>query len=136
MNFRQTYNSIQLFVRKQYALFFITSIIIGIFSGCSESYTPKKKAYFRIDFPKERHFVKYESSYCPFTFEYADLGQIQKDSSNTTDLHEHPCWFNIVYLVVNYNFLKRNIKQCSFNKNEKFFCQFSIFSTLIVLVNK
>ncbi|MCB0509019.1 MAG: gliding motility lipoprotein GldD [Bacteroidetes bacterium] len=97
MNFRQTYNSIQLFVRKQYALFFITSIIIGIFSGCSESYTPKKKAYFRIDFPKERHFVKYESSYCPFTFEYADLGQIQKDSSNTTDLHEHPCWFNIVY---------------------------------------
>lgn len=72
-------------------------IITSFFTACREHYTPKRNGYFRIDFPKERNYVTYSNSICPFTFEYADNGIIQQDSSNLEDLHQHPCWFNIIY---------------------------------------
>lgn len=71
------------------ATFFITA--------CRENYTPKRNGYFRIDFPKERKFITYANSVCPFTFEYADLGTIQKDTNNVDEMNNHPCWFNIIY---------------------------------------
>ena len=72
-------------------------IITLLATSCQENYTPKRNGYFRIDFPKQRNFITYNNATCPFTFEYADYGKIQKDSSNTEELHEHPCWFNIIF---------------------------------------
>ncbi|HQV77909.1 MAG TPA: gliding motility lipoprotein GldD [Chitinophagales bacterium] len=81
---------------------FITPFISGfitllLLSSCNEHYTPKNKSYFRIEFPNERIFTTYSNNICPFTFEYATYGFIQKDSTNTQELNEHPCWFNIIY---------------------------------------
>ena len=72
-------------------------IITLLFISCRETYTPKRSSYFRIDFPKERTYTTYENTLCPFSFEYPTYGKIQKDSSNTEELHEHPCWFNIIF---------------------------------------
>ena len=78
-------------------LLFNCFIITFITTSCQENYTPKRNGYFRIDFPKERIYTTYDNSICPFTFEYADYGMIQKDSANIEEMHEHPCWFNIIY---------------------------------------
>ncbi|MFN8296080.1 MAG: gliding motility lipoprotein GldD [Chitinophagales bacterium] len=72
-------------------------IITLMITSCNENYTPKRNGYFRIDFPKERKYISYENTLCPFTFEYADYGKIQKDSSDLEEMHNHPCWFNIIY---------------------------------------
>lgn len=72
-------------------------IITLAISSCRENYTPKRNGYFRIDFPKERTFTTYDNVVCPFTFEYPTYGKIQKDSSNTEELQQHPCWFNIIF---------------------------------------
>lgn len=80
-------------------LFFFYSIIFSIFFlvSCKETYTPKRNAYFRIDFPKERIYTTFENNTCPFSFEYPVYGKIQKDSSNKEELQQHPCWFNIIF---------------------------------------
>jgi gliding motility-associated lipoprotein GldD len=57
----------------------------------NDSYTPKRKGYFRIDFP-EKQYVTYSSS-CPFTFEYPTYAQVVKD----TDANAEPCWLNIIF---------------------------------------
>lgn len=83
--------------QKNIILLFHCFIITLIVTSCNENYTPKRNGYFRIDFPKERKFITYENAVCPFTFEYADYGMIQKDSSDKDELTNHPCWFNIIY---------------------------------------
>jgi len=74
---------------------FLISLIF--FTSCEQTYTPKRQGYFRIDFPKERKLTTYDCDDCPFTFEYPTYGTIQKDSNNVQELHEHPCWFNVIF---------------------------------------
>ena len=85
------------FTQKNIILLFHCFIITLLATSCNENYTPKRNAYFRIDFPKERKFITYNNNVCPFTFEYADYGMIQKDSSDIDEMTNHPCWFNIIY---------------------------------------
>lgn len=82
---------------EKFTLFIVHCSLFILFTSCQENYTPKRNGYFRIDFPKQRNFITYDNSTCPFTFEYADYGKIQKDSSNLEEMHEHPCWFNIIF---------------------------------------
>lgn len=79
------------------SLFIVHCSLFIVFSSCQENYTPKRNGYFRIDFPKERKYITYDNAVCPFTFEYADYGKIQKDSSDLNEMTNHPCWFNIIY---------------------------------------
>ena len=72
-------------------------ILITFVLACQENYTPKRNGYFRIDFPTQRTYTEFNSTTCPFSFEYPVYGKIQKDSSNLQELHEHPCWFNIIF---------------------------------------
>jgi len=85
------------YAQKNIILLLHCFIITLMATSCQENYTPKRNGYFRIDFPKQRNFITYDNATCPFTFEYADYGKIQKDSSNLEEMHEHPCWFNIIY---------------------------------------
>ncbi len=78
-------------------MLFISVIACLLLTSCRESYTPKRSAYFRIEFPKERTYTSYDNAVCPFTFEYPVYGNIQKDSSNKEEVAQHPCWFNIVF---------------------------------------
>lgn len=84
---------------KQRNIILFLHCLIGTLTAtsCRENYTPKRNAYFRIEFPKERVYTTYSNPVCPFTFEYADYGRIQKDSSNPEEINAHPCWFNIIY---------------------------------------
>lgn len=82
------------FTINSLSILFIFSLIL---TSCQENYTPKRNGYFRIDFPKEKIFSVYQNNDCPFTFEYPNYGNIQKDSSNAEEMTTHPCWFNIIF---------------------------------------
>lgn len=56
-----------------------------------EVFTPKPRAYYRIDFP-EKKYVTYDSV-CPFTFETPVYSVVEKDQ----DPNSKPCWINIKY---------------------------------------
>jgi gliding motility-associated lipoprotein GldD len=64
-------------------------IIIFVFAGCKEKYTPKPRGFFRIDFPeKEYHKI---SEKFPYSFEIANYAEIEKDTHNPNE----PYWINI-----------------------------------------
>src|ERR1700741_3162871 len=56
-----------------------------------DTYTPKPRAYYRIDFP-EKKYVTYDST-CPFTFETPVYSVVEKDM----DANAKPCWINVKY---------------------------------------
>lgn len=66
---------------------FLLSLIIS----CTQTYTPKPRGYFRIDFP-EKSYQKFDST-CPFTFEYPVYGTLEPDN----DQGSEPCWINISF---------------------------------------
>ncbi len=71
------------------ALLFIS--LLGISGACKHKYTPKPRAYFRIDFP-EKEYKTYRSK-CNYSFEYPVYGEI-------ADIHvspSEPCWINIEF---------------------------------------
>ncbi|OWY21254.1 hypothetical protein C7N43_29680 [Sphingobacteriales bacterium UPWRP_1] len=70
-------------------------------SACKQEYVPKPKAYPRIIFP-EHSYTAFNSSQCPFTFEYPVYGKIIKnDSLLLVKKAENPCWMNIDFADFN-----------------------------------
>jgi len=67
--------------------------IVLLLTSCMENntYAPKRKGYFRIDFP-QKQYVTYNGP-CPFSFEYPVYAQVVKDP----DPGAQPCWINVVY---------------------------------------
>jgi len=56
--------------------FFVLFLAIVSFQSCEEeSYIPKPKGFFRLDFP-EHSYSKFDVESCPFTFEYGSLAQV------------------------------------------------------------
>jgi gliding motility-associated lipoprotein GldD len=74
-------------------LFFVVVFCSFIFS-CEEVYTPKPRAYFRIDLP-EKSYRLYTSDNCPFQFEYPAYATVHQDTSFFNEQTENPCWLNI-----------------------------------------
>lgn len=71
---------------KRTVLFFI---IIYILAGCTEKYTPKPRAFFRIDFPsKEYHLL---NNNFPYQFEIPNYSKIIRDKYNLNE----PYWINV-----------------------------------------
>jgi len=62
-----------------------------LLAGCHQSYTPKPKSYFRIDFP-EKKYISYRSE-CGYGFEYPVYGIITPFQGYNTE----PCWINIEF---------------------------------------
>ena len=90
-------NTQLLLVRKNIISLSNYLIILFIITSCTETYTPKRPGYFRIDFPTQRKFITYSNDVCPFSFEYPSYGMIQKDSNDVQEMQEHPCWFNVIF---------------------------------------
>lgn len=59
--------------------------------SCTQTYTPKPRGYFRIDFP-EKTYQQFDST-CPFTFSYPTYGNVERD----LDKNAEPCWINISF---------------------------------------
>lgn len=68
-------------------------VLMVITSSCEEeSYIPKPKGFFRLDFP-EHQYAKAETSDCPYTFEVGTLAQLKTIEPKGGQ----KCWFNLVY---------------------------------------
>jgi len=63
------------------------------FGACSTDFTPKPKAYFRIDFP-ERNYQRFDSL-CPYVFDFPAYSSIEEPKN--TDY----CWKNIYFKSFN-----------------------------------
>ncbi|WP_207512116.1 hypothetical protein [Longitalea luteola] len=68
--------------------------LIALVTACNSTYTPKRKGYFKIDFPKHEYRVFDQPGY-PYTFEYPVYANIIKDSTFFEDKPENPYWINI-----------------------------------------
>lgn len=65
-------------------------IALLIFLGaCNESYTPRPRGYFRIDFP-EKNYARIPKAY-PYSFETPSYSHIEKDRHNP----DQPNWINV-----------------------------------------
>lgn len=68
------------------------------FFSCNSTYTSKKRAYFRIDFPA-RKYVPFQKAGYPYTFEYPAYANILQDSTFFDSNPENPWWINIDFPV-------------------------------------
>lgn len=76
---------------KKY-LFLVAFVCLLAFSACnSNSYTPKPRGYFKIDFPKKSYQVYHNE--CPFSFEYPTYANMAADRSRGAE----PCWYNLIF---------------------------------------
>jgi len=73
------------------ALFFFL-ILLGI--SCNSNYTPKRRGYFKIDFPPHQYQAFDKPGY-PYTFEYPVYATVIRDSSFFDTVPENPYWINI-----------------------------------------
>lgn len=71
----------------------IYSILICCLS-CDETFTPKPKGYFKIDFPK-KSYVRFNEPGYPYSFEFPAYGKVIKDSTFFDTIPENPYWVNI-----------------------------------------
>jgi len=72
----------------------ITLAFLFTLTSCDETYVPKPRAYFKIDYP-EKEYMKYNNPDCPFTFEYPIYSSIMRDSTFFDEVQTNPCWFDI-----------------------------------------
>jgi len=71
-------------------LFFSVLIVIS----CNSPFTPKPRAYFKIDFP-ERAYQQFSQAGFPYSFEYPVYGKISKDSTLFDESGDDAYWINI-----------------------------------------
>lgn len=66
------------------------------FISCAEEmvFTPKPRAYPRIEFPRHEYRA-FDKSYCNFTFEYPTYAAIEQDTLFFDEKPVDPCWFDI-----------------------------------------
>ena len=62
-----------------------------LFISCGPEYSPKPRAYFRIEFPEKKYHTY--TGDCPYTFDFPEYAQVLQDSSRNSQ----PCWLNINY---------------------------------------
>jgi len=71
--------------------YIIVITIIAIIASCDDTYTPKPRGYFRIEFPAKQ-YVKFSSN-APYSFEIPSYGFMQVDSSEKAE----NWWYNLVF---------------------------------------
>ena len=73
-------------------LFTLLLLLVAAFCSCGgEAYTPKPRAYYRIDLP-EPAYQRFDTSY-PYAFDYSRYAEIVP----RTDESAEPYWINIFY---------------------------------------
>jgi gliding motility-associated lipoprotein GldD len=71
------------------------AVIPFVLYSCQNSYVPKPRGYYRIDFPV-KEYRQFDTTF-PYTFEYPVYAKIVRDSSRMAE----PYWINIVYYPFN-----------------------------------
>lgn len=68
--------------------------VVSTLLSCNSSYTPKRRGYFRIDFPPHRYQLFDRPGY-PYSFEYPVYADVIKDTSFFDTVPENPYWINV-----------------------------------------
>ena len=80
---------------KSNLIFFVLSIMIGLFSSCENSYTPKPRGYFRIDMP-EKEYTSFDTSF-PYQFERPVYTTVTNDPHSPGEKY----WINLNFTPFN-----------------------------------
>ena len=77
------------------SLLFLLIVLVSL-NACQNnaSYTPKPRAYPKVDFP-ERAYQSFVGNSCSFTFDYPVYTNINKEKNYEENAPVHPCWFNV-----------------------------------------
>ncbi len=76
-------------------LIFKSLIFLIFIFGCSKEYSPKPRAYFRIDLPQKKYRII--DSIFPYSFEIPAYATIEKDTEKTSEAF----WTNIHFNTLN-----------------------------------
>jgi gliding motility-associated lipoprotein GldD len=81
---------------KKQCFFFAIIVICLFFFACQDnSYTPKPKGYFRINFP-EKKYLKLNNT-APFSFQYPAYAKLEKDNRDLNEKY----WYNLHFSQFN-----------------------------------
>ncbi len=69
-------------------------LLLASLVSCNETYTSKKRGYFKIDFPEHRYRLLDEPG-LPYSFEYPVYANIMRDSTFFDSNPENPYWRNV-----------------------------------------
>ena len=72
----------------------LLSLIALLAISCNSEFTPKRRGYYRIDFPKHEYQVFDQPGY-PYSFEYPVYATVVKDTTFFEANPENPYWINI-----------------------------------------
>lgn len=82
-------------VIKHYPLIVICFAVSAVMAtACNSAYTPKRKGYFKIDFPRHE-YRRFDKPGFPYTFEYPVYANVLQDKTFFEDETENPYWINI-----------------------------------------
>ena len=77
----------------RFPLFLLFVLLIG--QSCEDPiYTPKPRAYPKIEFP-ERNFQAFNAEFCDFNFEIPSYVKVERDTTFFNEKPLHPCWFDL-----------------------------------------
>jgi len=66
------------------------------YAGCEEViYTPKPRAFPKIEFPQGSNYQQFDQEFCNFTFQYPEYAQVIRDKTYFEDAPPNTCWFDI-----------------------------------------
>lgn len=83
-------NNLRLFLS-----YIVLIFIIQFLESCTgNEYNPKPRMYPRIIYPDIK-YRDFNTSFCPFTFQYPDYWSVEKDTSFFGEKPMHECWFNL-----------------------------------------
>ncbi len=71
---------------QKFFMLFLCIFVIGI-TSCDQSYTPRPKGYFRIEFP-DKKYSAYDELNCGYSFQLPDYAVVD----NYHDSINQPCW--------------------------------------------
>jgi gliding motility-associated lipoprotein GldD len=71
----------------------LAAVVFGLIA-CNSDYTPRKKGYFKINFPQHEYQLFDMPGY-PYTFEYPVYANIVKDTTFFDEAAENPYWINV-----------------------------------------
>lgn len=74
--------------------------VISCLSSCENEYTPKPKAYPRVDFPAHA-FDVFDPASCPFKFEKPVYATVEYDTVYMGQKNMQPCWINVNFAQFN-----------------------------------
>ena len=81
---------------------YFSILVLLSLAACSEpDYTPKPRAYPRIEFPIDAKTTRFDRDFCNFSFQYPSYAEVRKDRTVFDEDALSDCWFDLHYPSLN-----------------------------------